>query len=109
MAAFWEDPAQAVQGLQGGSPLLSAGGMLFKVLLLQQWYGLSDPMAEVAIGNRLSFRRFLGLGLHDATFTRFIGRIAPAVRGKTGKSQFDGDEKGNLAVKIERAHTPYKR
>ena len=34
--------------------------MLFKVLLLQQWYGLSDPMAEEAIGDRLSFRRFLG-------------------------------------------------
>lgn len=25
LAAFWEDPAQAVQGLQGRSPLLSAG------------------------------------------------------------------------------------
>ena len=39
--------------------------MLFKVLLLQQWYGLSDPMAEEAIADRLSFRRFLGLGLHE--------------------------------------------
>ena len=56
-------------------------GMLFKVLLLQQWYGLSDPMAEEAIGDRLSFRRFLGLGLHDAipdetTICRFRGRVA---------------------------------
>ena len=55
--------------------------MLFKVLLLQQWYGLSDPMAEEAIGDRLSFRRFLGLGLHDAipdetTICRFRGRLA---------------------------------
>ena len=55
--------------------------MLFKVLLLQQWYGLSDPMAEEAIGDRLSFRRFLGLGLHDAipdetTICRFRGRVA---------------------------------
>jgi len=54
---------------------------LFKVLLLQQWYGLSDPMAEEAIGDRLSFRRFLGLGLHDAvpdetTICRFRGRLA---------------------------------
>lgn len=55
--------------------------LLFKVLLLQQWYGLSDPMAEEAIGDRLSFRRFLGLGLHDAvpdetTICRFRGRLA---------------------------------
>ncbi len=55
--------------------------MLFKVLLLQQWYGLSDPMAEEAIGDRFSFRRFLGLGLHEAvpdetTICRFRGRLA---------------------------------
>ena len=55
--------------------------VLFKVLLLQQWYGLSDPMAEEAISDRLSFRRFLGLGLHDGvpdetTICRFRGRVA---------------------------------
>jgi len=55
--------------------------MLFKVLLLQQWYGLSDPMAEEAISDRFSFRRFLGLGLHEAvpdetTICRFRGRVA---------------------------------
>jgi len=55
--------------------------MLFKVLLQQQWYGLSDPLAEEAFGARLSFRRFLGLGLHDAnpdetTICRFRGRVA---------------------------------
>ena len=55
--------------------------VLFKVLLLQQWYGLSDPMAEEAIGDRLSFRRFLGLGLRESvpdetTICRFRGRLA---------------------------------
>jgi len=55
--------------------------VMFKVLLLQQWYGLSDPMAEEAISDRLSFRRFLGLGLHDTvpdetTICRFRGRLA---------------------------------
>ena len=55
--------------------------VLFKVLLLQQWYALSDPMAEETIGDRLSFRRFLGLGLHEAvpdetTICRFRGRLA---------------------------------
>jgi IS5 family transposase len=55
--------------------------VLFKVVLLQQWYGLSDPMAEEAIADRLSFRRFLGLAMTDAvpdetTICRFRGRLA---------------------------------
>lgn len=41
--------------------------LMFKVLLLQQWYDLSDPMAEEALGDRLSFRRFVGLSLSDGT------------------------------------------
>jgi IS5 family transposase len=39
--------------------------MMFKALLLQQWYGLSDPGLEEAICDRLSFQRFLGLSLAD--------------------------------------------
>lgn len=39
--------------------------MLFKALLLQCWYKLSDPGLEEAIRDRLSFQRFLGLGLTD--------------------------------------------
>ena len=38
---------------------------MFKALLLQQWYGLSDPGLEEAICDRLSFQRFLGLSLTD--------------------------------------------
>jgi IS5 family transposase len=37
--------------------------LLFKALLLQQWYGLSDPSLEEALGDRVSFRRFCGLPL----------------------------------------------
>ena len=40
-------------------PLLT----LVKLLLLQQWYGLSDPGLEQAVDDRLSFRRFAGLPL----------------------------------------------
>ena len=36
---------------------------LFKALLLQTWYGLSDEALEEALGDRLSFRRFAGLSL----------------------------------------------
>jgi transposase, IS5 family len=39
--------------------------LLFKALLLQALYGLSDPELEEALGDRLSFRRFVGLGLVD--------------------------------------------
>lgn len=37
----------------------------FKMLLLEQWYGLSDPECEAQCADRLSFRRFLGLSLAD--------------------------------------------
>lgn len=61
---------------------------LYKALLLQQWYGLSDPGLEEALGDRLSFRRFCGFSLSDATpdettFVRF--RQALAERGLSAK------------------------
>jgi len=50
----------------------SAGGrpawdyvMMFKILLLQQWYGIADDRAEYVINDRLSFQRFLGITLGD--------------------------------------------
>ena len=35
--------------------------LMFKALLLQQWYGLSDPGLEEALCDRMSFRSFVGL------------------------------------------------
>lgn len=40
--------------------------VLFKVMLLQKWYDLSDPDVEELLYDRMSFRDFLGLGLDDA-------------------------------------------
>lgn len=40
--------------------------MMFKALLLQQWYGLSDPGLEEALCDRMSFRRFVGLAGDEA-------------------------------------------
>jgi IS5 family transposase len=37
--------------------------LLFKICLLQSWYGLSDEQAEYQINDRLSFQRFLGLDM----------------------------------------------
>jgi transposase, IS5 family len=41
--------------------------VMFKALLLAQWYGLSDPALEEALGDRLSFRRFCGVPLDQKT------------------------------------------
>lgn len=41
--------------------------VMFKALLLAQWYGLSDLGLEEALNDRLSFRRFAGLGLDGET------------------------------------------
>jgi IS5 family transposase len=40
---------------------------MLKALLLQQWYGLSDPGLEEALLDRVSFRRFCGFALDAAT------------------------------------------
>ena len=39
--------------------------LMFKILLLQQWYSIADDMTEYLINDRLSFQRFLGLTLED--------------------------------------------
>src|SRR6201996_7399864 len=41
--------------------------VMFKIVLLQQWHTLSDPAAEEAVRDRLSFRRFCGLSLEVET------------------------------------------
>lgn len=38
---------------------------MFKVLVLQTLYNLADEQVEYQIRDRLSFMRFLGLGLED--------------------------------------------
>lgn len=49
-------------GAPGYAPLV-----LFKALLLAQWYGLSDERLEEELADRVTFRRFVGLGLADET------------------------------------------
>ena len=61
--------------------------MMFKALLLQQWYSLSDPGLEEAICDRLSFQRFLGLSLTDPVpdetrICRFRNLLAQAGLGE---------------------------
>lgn len=40
--------------------------MMFKCLLLQVWYNLSDPAIEKSLARDLMFRRFAGLGLSES-------------------------------------------
>lgn len=49
---------------QGGRPPFDRV-MMFKVLILQEYYGLSDAQIEFQILDRLSFQKFIGQGLHD--------------------------------------------
>jgi IS5 family transposase len=65
-------------GRAGYRPLL-----LFKALLLQAWYGLSDAELEFRLGDSLAFGRFVGLSLDDAvpdhtTLCRFRNRLVHA-------------------------------
>ncbi len=54
--------------------------LLFKCLLLQAWYNLSDYALEEALDDRLSFRRFVGLSVSEkapdhSVFSRFRDQL----------------------------------
>jgi IS5 family transposase len=60
---------------------------MFKALLLAQWYGLSDPMLEEALLDRVSFRRFCGFALDastpdETTLCRFRNALKQAGLGE---------------------------
>jgi IS5 family transposase len=67
-ALDWAAVETIVEGIyasrEGGPayPLLT----YVKLLLLQQWYGLSDEGLEAAVDDRLSFRRFAGIPLAES-------------------------------------------
>jgi IS5 family transposase len=71
LAALMGGVQAAPIGRPGYGPLV-----LLRCVLLQQWYGLSDPGLEEALNDRLSFRHFVGLSLSDpvpdhSTLSRF--------------------------------------
>lgn len=66
------------EGREGYDPV-----MLFKLLLLEQWYRLSDGDAVWMAADSLSFRQFLGLGAggkapDDTTLVKFRNRLRGA-------------------------------
>ena len=63
--------------------------MMVKVLLLEQWYVLSDPQMEEALRDRISFRRFVGLDLQDHTPDHStISRFRTALGEKLSEEPF---------------------
>jgi len=72
------------KGSKGGRPNLDEV-LMVKLLVLQSWYGLSDPELERQVDNRLSFQRFLGFpekALDYSTVWLFRQRLA-----ETGKDR----------------------
>ena len=59
-----EEAFKREHGAQGGRPPYDYL-MMFKILILQRYYHLSDEQMEFQINDRLSFNRFLGIGLED--------------------------------------------
>ncbi len=89
----WQELADSVANVfvedrgHGGRPHVPVV-MLLKCLMLAKWFGLSDPMLEGMLRDRLSFRRFVGLGLSDATpdettFVKFRNRLREAGHAST--------------------------
>lgn len=67
----WQELARSIAHLfpehpRGGRPFWPALTML-KCVMLQKWFNLSDPQVEEQLRDRISFRRFAGLSLDDAT------------------------------------------
>src|SRR3954449_2780234 len=62
----------ALEAIVAGIYASREGGLAYplltyvKLLLLQQWYGLSDEGLEAAVDDRLSFRRFAGIPLPES-------------------------------------------
>jgi len=73
--------------------------IVVKMLVLQAWYGLSDPELERQVDDRLSFQRFLGFPEKSpdySTVWRFWERLAESRRDKLvwAELQRQLDEKG---------------
>ena len=86
----WGELADSIKHLFPGQPLggrpFTPAVVMLKCVMLQKWYGLSDPQLEEQVRDRLSFRRFVGLGLEDATPDRSGNRRLP--REKTTMVHF---------------------
>lgn len=75
------------QASRGGRPHWPVK-LYVKCVMLQKWFGLSDPQLEEQLRDRISFRRFVGLGLSEPTpdetsLVRFRERLRDAGHERT--------------------------
>ena len=101
----WIPVVSALSGIYGSGtgrpsyPLLT----MLKILLLQQWHSLSDYQMEQTLADRISFRRFAGLGLGDevpdhSTICRFRAQAAGRLEAVMAALEAQFGQKG-LVVK----------
>ena len=88
---------------RGGRPNVDPVVMV-KLLVLQQWYGLSDPELERQVDDRLSFQRFLGYpekAPDYSTVWQFRERLADTGKDREvwAELQRQLDEKGLIVKK----------
>jgi len=81
--------------------------MMFKILVIQAAHDLSDERAEFLINDRLSFMRFLGLGLSDRipdarTIWLFREKLTKAGAFQTLFDRFDTALRANGYIARER-------
>ena len=85
---------------------------MFKALLLQSLYGLSDQELEAALFDRLSFRRFVGLSLEDevpdhTTLCRFRNRLIE--RDLLAKLFAELDRQDRKSTRLNSSHLKLSR
>ena len=90
---IWRKPDAAKKSRAGRKPMDVV--LMFKALVLSALYNLSDDQIEYQVRDRLSFMRFLGLGLGDRVpdaKTVWLYREALAKAGMVDElfAQFDG-------------------
>ena len=97
-------------GAKGGRPPYDPI-LMFKIMVLQALYNLSDDQAEFVINDRLSFMRFLGLGLDDKvpdakTIWLFREHLTQARAVENLFARFDKHPKGMSCLT---SHVPLNR
>ena len=93
LEAVWRLPEDKRKSKAGRKPWDAV--LMFKVLVLQQLYNLSDDQTEYQIRDRLSFMRFLDLGIEDRapdakTVWLYREKLARAGKVKSLFDTFDG-------------------
>src|SRR3954453_7066012 len=111
LSAVWRKPEEERKTAAGRKPWDEI--VIFKALVLQALYNLSDDQVEHQIRDRLSFMRFLGLGLADrgpdaTTVWLYREKLAQAGLVEALFDAFDAHLKsrGYLAMGAARSSTP---